>query len=274
MGVHSEEKTTLSYRYDPEVTKIMVALLRRLRGWSRDDLADALGTARSTVWRYEETTGPPDPVQALEEIASAVGLPPRLLDRLLTAVAASRAAVASAADPGNPVKRIGAFASELAAELSDLPHAATDLLLGGDLGLPAPPPRPEDREEAQELWEALSRYDPSTRRILVEESARFRKWPLCERLCAESRQAASPDEAQELAELALRIAEIAPGEPSWRLRLQGYAWAHVASASRARGEMAEAEDALETARRLWEAGAPGDPGILEEGWGVGLERVS
>lgn len=249
----------------------MVALLRSLRGWSRDDLADALGTARNTIWRYEETTGPPDPVQALEEIASVVGLPPRLLERLLTAVAASRAAVASAADPGNPVKRIEAFASELAAELSDFAHAATDLLLGGGLDLSAPPPHPEDREEAPELWEALSRYDASTRRILVEESARFRKWALCERLCAESRRAASPDEAQELADLALRIAELVPGEESWRRRLQGYAWAHVANASQARGEMAEAEEALETARRLWESGAPGDPGLLEEEWGLGLK---
>ncbi|HET9209537.1 MAG TPA: helix-turn-helix domain-containing protein [Thermoanaerobaculia bacterium] len=273
MRVHSEEKTTLSRRYDPEVTRIMVALLRMLRDWSRDDLADALGAARNTIWRYE-AKGPPDPVQALEEIASAVGLPPRLLDRLLSAVAASRAAVESAADPGNPVKRIEAFASEIAVELSDIAHAATALLLGGDPEPPAPPPRPEDREEARELWEALSRHDPSMRRILVEESARFRKWALCERLCAESRQAASPEEAQELADLALRIAELAPGEESWRLRLQGYAWAHVASASRARGETAEAGDAWETARLLWEAGAPGDPGLLEEGWGLGLERVS
>jgi transcriptional regulator with XRE-family HTH domain len=262
----------MSRRYDPEVTRIMVTLLRMLRDWSRDDLADVLGTARSTVWRYE-TAGPPDPVRALEEIASAVGLPLRLLDRLLYAVAASRAAVESAADPGNPFKRIDAFATELSAELADITHAATDLILGDGADLPSPPPRPEDREEARELWEALRRYDSSVRMLLVDESARFRNWALCERICAESRQAATPEEAQELADLALRIAELIPGEESWRRRLQGYAWAHAASASRALGEMAEAGEALGIARRLWEAGAPGDPGILEEPRELGWEAV-
>jgi transcriptional regulator with XRE-family HTH domain len=260
----------MSRRYNPEVTRIMVAVLRMLRDWSREDLAEALGVAPSTVWRYE-SAGPADPAQTLEEIASAVGLSSRLLDRLLSSIAASRTAVASAADPGNPVKRIDAFTSELSAELSDIACAATALVLGErpdlDIGpwtQPAPPPRPEDREEAQELWEALRRHDPSTRRLLVEESARFRKWALCEKLCAESRQAASPEEAQELADLALLIAERVPGEESWRLRLQGYAWAHAANARRAQGDAEEAREAFERARELWETGAPGGPGLLEQ----------
>jgi hypothetical protein len=39
--------------------------------------------------------------------------------------------------------------------------------------------------------------------------------------------------------------------------------AHVASARRALGKVEDAEDALALARGLWEAGAPGDPGLLE-----------
>src|SRR4051794_14603124 len=43
------------------------------------------------------------------------------------------------------------------------------------------------------------------------------------------------DPAKRDSDPALRIAELTPGEERWRLRLQGYAWAHVASARRALG---------------------------------------
>jgi transcriptional regulator with XRE-family HTH domain len=271
--VHSEEKITMSSRDNPENVRMVVAFLRLLRGWSQAELAEAVGLSVSAIWRYEnEDVGNPD--KTLEEIAVAVGLPPRMLDRLFTWIAAARAAVASAADPEDPLRRIDAIAAELAAGLSDIAYAATAEILGGspDLDEIGPwaktftPPRPEDRDEALELWERLARREPSARRMLVEESKKFRKWALCELLCAESVQAAAldTDQALELAELALLIAELAPGEESWRQRLQGYAWAHVGNARRARGDRPGARDAFAHACSLWEAGASGDPGLLEE----------
>ncbi len=258
---------------NPENTRMVVIFLRLLRGWSQAELAEAVGLSASAIWRYEnEDVG--NPGKTLEEIAVAVGLPPRMLDRLFVWVAAARTAVASAADPEDPQRRIDAIAAELAAGLSDIAYAATAEILGGSPGLGEigpwaktfTPPRPEDRDEAPELWERLARREPSTRRVLVEESKRFRKWALCELLCAESVQAAtaSPDQALELAELALLIAGLAPGEKTWRQRLQGYAWTHVANARRARGDRPGARDAFDRARWLWEAGVSGDPGLLEE----------
>ncbi len=259
-------------RDNPEDVKMVVTFLRLLRGWTQAELAEATGLSLSAVWRYEnEDLVYSEPV--LEEIALAVGLPPRMLDRVFTWVAAARAAVASAIDPGDPDRRIDAIAGELTAGLSDLVYSATALILRGSPDLeigpwarPAAPPRPEDREEAEELWEVLKHHEPSTRRVLVEDSRRFQKWALCERLCAESVKAlsGSTDEALELAELALLIAQQTPGEESWRQRLQGYAWAHVANIRQARGDRPGAKDAFDRASLLWEAGAPGDPGLLEE----------
>jgi tetratricopeptide (TPR) repeat protein len=82
-----------------------------------------------------------------------------------------------------------------------------------------------------------------------------------------------PRKARELAELALRIAEVAPGSGPWRDRLQGYAWAFVGNARRACNDLPGAEKAMARARKLWEAGAPGDPGFLEKAWLPGLEAA-
>lgn len=268
----------MSLRPNSEDVKMVVIFLRLLRGWSQAELAEAVGLSVSAIWRYENEDVT-NPGQMLDEIATAVGLPLRMLDRLFLWVGAARSAVASAADPGNTIRLFDSAARELTAELSDVAYAATALVLAGSPELemgpwakPDEPPRPEDRQEAAMLWEYLGRHDTSTRRVLVEESKRFRDWALCELLCAESVQSAgeSPDQALELAELALLIAELAPGEETWRQRLQGYAWAHLGNARRSHGDPSGAKEAFDHARLLWEAGAPGDPGLLEKARVLGL----
>ena len=82
-----------------------------------------------------------------------------------------------------------------------------------------------------------------------------------------------PREALELAELALLIAERLPGDRAWGLRLQGYAWAHVSNARRVCNDLPGAEAAIVRARKLWEAGEPGDPGFLNRAWLPGLEAA-
>jgi transcriptional regulator with XRE-family HTH domain len=274
-AVQPEEKIRMPRRDNPEDLKFVVVFLRMLRGWTQAELAEAAGLSASAISRYEIGDIVPGR-EALEEIALAVGLPLRMLDRVLLWVAAARSAVASATDPGDLDRLADAVAGELAAGLSDLLDTVTAMVLAslpdldtGPWRKSASPPQADDREEAPELWEALQRYEPSTRRVLVEESRRFQKWALCELLCAESVRAAachSADEALELAELALLVAERTPGEESWRLRLQGYAWAHVGHARQARGDKSGAKEAFNHARPLWETGAPGDPGLLEARW--------
>ncbi len=89
---------------------------------------------------------------------------------------------------------------------------------------------------------------------------------LVERVCAESERAAAHDagRALELARLALRVAELAPGEPSWRAGLIGYAQAFVANALRAADDLRAADAALTAAWTLWRLADHGGRSILGE----------
>jgi hypothetical protein len=97
---------------------------------------------------------------------------------------------------------------------------------------------------------------------VVESCRELQLWSLAERLCQESEKAASADQALELARLAVRVAELAPGEEAWRSRLKGYALISLANAQRLGGDPSGAEETFAQARKLWEAGAAGDPGLL------------
>jgi hypothetical protein len=96
---------------------------------------------------------------------------------------------------------------------------------------------------------------------------------LCVLLCEESARAAARDarKAVDLAELALLVAGRVPGPEAWRLRLQGWASAFLGNARRAQGNLAAAEAAFARSHKLWQAGAPGDPGLLDGSRLVELE---
>ena len=127
------------------------------------------------------------------------------------------------------------------------------------------PPAAEDVAGAEALWAELEPCTAAERRMLVEDLEEYRSWALCVRVAAESlaKAANHPREALELAELALLIAELTPGTETWRSRLQGYAWAHVADSRRVCSDLPGAEEALACAVKLWEAGAAADPGLLD-----------
>ncbi|MDP9120604.1 MAG: hypothetical protein M3O15_04425, partial [Acidobacteriota bacterium] len=68
------------------------------------------------------------------------------------------------------------------------------------------------------------------------------------------------------AQVAVRIAKLAAGEELWLSRLQGWALPFLSNALRACNDLPGAETVLARGRALWEAGAPGDPGVLNETW--------
>ena len=130
------------------------------------------------------------------------------------------------------------------------------------------------REQARVLWQRMQKRTPAERRSLVEEDPEFRSWALCELICKESIKAAADnaDRARELADLALLIADLAPGEASWRQRLQGYAWAHVGNARRVRSDLFGADEAFSGVRvELWEKGELGDRELLDGAQILSLE---
>ena len=252
---------------DPEARLAMV-LLRYLRGWrTHGQLAKAAGIGRSQVSTYDEGKRA-IPREALEKVAAAAGFPAYLLDPLLRGLRSFRAAARGRSRAG----RI--FGDGVSADLIVLVQRAADLILEP---LHAAPEiaRPEihDRAEAAALWDRLQACTAAERRMLVEELDEYRTWALCERVARESITAAPnhPREALELAELALLIAERVAGEPLWRWRLQGYAWAHVSNGRRVCNDLPGADDAFVRARKLWEAGAAVGPSLLNAAWVPRLE---
>lgn len=193
-------------------------------------------------------------------MADAAELPRHLLKPTLRALRSFRAVRRGWSRP------LRALGDRFSAELLAFAHAAVEELLPAEApeAVEARAPTAEDRLQVPELWARLERYSPAQRTALVEELEEFRSWTLCEKAAAESLAAAAePRKALDLTNLALEIAGQVSGPETWRQRLQGYAWAHVAKARDILGDPPGAADALARARTLWEAGAPGDPGLLD-----------
>jgi tetratricopeptide (TPR) repeat protein len=134
-------------------------------------------------------------------------------------------------------------------------------------------PAATDRELAAYLWLRLEPRNARQRLAMVEEIEDFQSLALSELAAAKSIEKApsSPADALELAELALRIAELSAGDEWLLQRTQAWAWFHVANARRVTNDLPRCEVALATAKRLWDAGSPGDPGLFNEAIVLALE---
>lgn len=250
---------------DPD-SQLAMVLFRYSQGWDQQELARAAGIAPSQVSVYDRGERPV-PRKVLERMADAAGVPLPLLDPVLRVIHSFRLAAQGRFHEGKALEEV--LVSRLTALVRMSVEVAMEAALEGETPLASPwPPRAEDREEAEDLWLSLAPYTAVQRAALVEEVEELRSWALCEWVAVESAAVApaNPARALELAELSCRIAERVPGPETWSLRLQGYAWAHVAHARRAGRDLAGAEEAQSRARELWDAGAPGDPGLLDESW--------
>ncbi|HEV8580942.1 MAG TPA: helix-turn-helix transcriptional regulator [Thermoanaerobaculia bacterium] len=257
-------------RTRPEISKLLVRLLRSLHDWEQGELAAKAGVAPSTIWRYEQGRIALQP-KSRERLAAAAELPLSLIEAVLVPVleAAYRAVSPFTAETFDDVERAGA---ELGAALAGTGRAAMGLFLSGlEAADREPwertgPPMEADRLEAADAWERLESCTAEERQFLVETCREFHTWALAERLCHESEKvaAATPDYALELAELACRVAELARGDDFFRLRLQGYTLAFLANARRAANGPRGAEADFTLALNLWQAGASPDPGLLAE----------
>jgi transcriptional regulator with XRE-family HTH domain len=257
-------------RHDhPDDLKLLVRVLRELRGWDQMKLATEAGLDPSSISHYETGRTVP-PRKTLERLAAAVGLPlPFVESSLLPALSAARAMAA----PSSAESCSSGSCDDLEPAMMELGRALTAagrstvaaFLARLDsidqawerTGLPAP----EDRIAASDLWKRLEPRSAEERRFLVESCREFQLWALAERLCHESEKAADrPDHALELAWLAHCVAKLVPGEEAWRSRLEGYVLGFLAGALRLGGDLPGAEETTARARQLWEAGA--DPAGL------------
>jgi transcriptional regulator with XRE-family HTH domain/tetratricopeptide (TPR) repeat protein len=250
---------------------IVLTFLRSGQGWSQADLGTAAGIPPTLINEYERGRKRLSR-ERLEHLVAFLGLPPEAIDATLAALAANRASARAPRDspesPAETARRVEALAVRVGTAMTGFARATLSQLTVEGEALHA-------RQRAGLLWDRLKRQTPAERRSAVQKGRRYGTWTLCERVAAESIHKAPnhPKEALELAELALLVAEQIPGERTWGLRLQGYAWAHVSNARRVCNDLPGAEEAMVRARKLWEAGEPGDPGLLNRAWLPGLEAA-
>ncbi|HEX6904258.1 MAG TPA: helix-turn-helix domain-containing protein [Thermoanaerobaculia bacterium] len=236
-------------REDPEDLKVAISFLRVFRGWNQTELARAAGMDKSLISLYELGRKKPSP-KTVERLLKATGVPSFLFEDVLRMIHMVRVAAADLDVESTTI------AEDLAWAVAASLKIALIELLGDleDLDEKELAKEPEkERAEAEELWSTLQPFSPQDRRLLVKEGREFKSWALVERICQECEEVApnDPIQAQEIAELALMVAALVPGNDRWRSRLQGYAWAFMGDARRTAGDVAGAEEAFQRARHLW-----------------------
>ena len=239
------------------------AVLRFFRFATRRSLVEAariLGTGVARLSKLEREEGALSR-EKLEEMLALLDIPPEAIEPALHAL-----------DIAFPPEPPGSPVDPTPGELRSIQGAAAE---AGRAALEATRERLQAkrrraraswaRRQGGSLWQALQSLPPHRRRAAVEGDRRTWTWALAERLCQESERAAAhrADGAMELARLGMRVAELAPGSADWRSRLLGWVWAFVGNARRVQGDLPGAEEAFQRSDRLWEAGAPADPGLLD-----------
>jgi transcriptional regulator with XRE-family HTH domain len=231
---------------------VAVGLIRALRGWNQSVLAKASGIDKSLISRYERGAKVPS-LRTLERLCVAAGVPFSWIERRLPEIAEALAALKE--------KLSGAPGAPSPESFSASGEAEPALVEFGALTRPTPE---KARSEAQELWLLFEKRTASERRILVEGAREYQGWAFCEQLCSASEREAlnDPSKAVELAELAVRVAELSKGEHAL---IEGYAWAFLGNARRVQGDHPGADEAFNLFESLWRAGNLGNPFPLE-GW--------
>ena len=247
----------------PPMPSLALDILRTREGWTQKELAEATGIPANLISDYERGRKKLSR-ERLDFLLAAMGLRPAAAVR--SALKFLQDKEAREPNPPNPESRqIEEIAVESGRLMSGFARSLMTLFTSQGQAL-------EARQQARALWARLKQHDAAQRRALVEKVADFRNWALCELLCEESIKAAgdSAERTLELANLALRVAELTPGEEAWRQRLQGYAWAHVGNARRVKGDPPGADEAFGRSQKLWSAGLRGDSGLLNEARVLGL----
>ncbi len=252
-----------------EESQLLVRVLRAVSGLSQEAMGAAASIDRTTISRYE--TGEMVPTRKhLGRLAAAADLSLPLVEAVLMPVVhliATPAAATLHRIPPPSEDIMTTIKSQAAATLGSGYATLTAALAAGDEPLPFTPPRPQDRDAVPKLWASLASSPPAQWRDLIAHSPAFHTWAFCERLCDESERlaAADPDQALNLAHLGLLAAQHAPGCTAWGASLEGYAWAFVANALRAKGDLPAARAAFNVTRTLRLNASPSPyPGLLAE----------
>jgi tetratricopeptide (TPR) repeat protein len=236
---------------------VTLTALRRRRGWSEEELGDADGISGEMVSLYESGARPLAR-EKLDTFAGHMGFTREEVSFLLQSLESTEPAAEAPRSPVDPSP----------AERRRIRSVAVQVGLGGMALIESHVVKTvrarrarKARRRATAIVESLLTAPPQERRLAIETEE---DWAVAEALAHESEKAA-PDSAWralEIARLAVRAADLSPGDEVWKARLQGYALIFLANALRVGGRFKEADAVFVEARRLFEAGAAADPGLL------------
>jgi tetratricopeptide (TPR) repeat protein len=249
-------------RLVPPLESLVLTLMRRRRGRTEEELGDEAEITSQQVSNLE--VGRRDlSRERLEELAGFLSFDAADVDQGLV----SLQWLYADEEPALPVSPVDPTPRELrviARAVAGIVAALTALIEGSVIAELRARRARRDRRRAERHLQVLLRQPEDRRRLIVEKVRPYQTWALAERLAHASEDAASDsaDKALDLARLACRVAELAPGGEVWRSRLRGYCLAFRANALRVRNDLDEAEADFTEAKRLWEAGAPADRGVL------------
>ena len=245
----------------PDLSLVLM-FLRLSQGWSQAGLGEISGISSNLLNEYERG-GRTSPASGWSTSSLSWGCLPRGSSQALAALAANRVL---RTDAGGLIGRRSVHVPADGGPRRPLRDRDDRRRPPGPLACSRSRGRRSmARQRAGFLWDRLRKRAPAERRALVQQRLPYLTWALCERVAAESIRKAPnhPKEALELAELALLIAERVPGETTWSLRLQGYAWAHVSNARRVCNDLPGAEEAIVPCQEALGGRGAGRSGVVE-----------
>lgn len=246
----------------PSLEGLVLVTLRRRRGVKGEELAERAGV--TPEWIYALEGGKRELTRAyLLKLADLMGYDEAEVDRALTSLGWLYAdAEPQPAPPAEPTPKQRRAIARVMSGLGMLGAQIGEEMVAAQLRAKR---AGKARKRAERRCRELLRHAKERRWLLVEKARAFQTWA-----------SDNAKVAVEIARLACRVAELAPGGEIWRSRLRGYCLAFLANALRVQNEMAEADAMYELAMRLWTAGTIADPGLLAE-WrvldlGISLHR--
>jgi transcriptional regulator with XRE-family HTH domain len=239
-----------------------LAVLRTALNKTQSRLARDSKVKRASISQYEADQTTPD-ASTLERLLTSMGFQWSALDLAgwFLARLFSECTLAEGESCQTPnaeeLEAMAADMTDMAARLTTMARVLRD----GTCDVPESEeenrtPTREDRAAARQCYSQVRGLSRQKQREKLREAPAKIRWALCELLCLESQRlcADDPKQAASLAELALELAGLAPGEEGWRAKLRGLAWAHIGNALRARGEdLPAAETAFASAEESWRA---------------------
>lgn len=214
---------------------LLIRLIRAVKGWSQVELGARSGLGNAQICRYEAEDNIIPSKKNLRRMVDAAGLNLEVLWLVVDVLHAGQGS--RHAEPESP-ENIGEALRELLVRVSVL----------GWKQAPAPPIQ-DPQDEAAALWACLEPRLHWERIVSVEVAPEFHKMTLVVLVCEQSLRAAGndPEQARQLADLAVRIAQLLAEKGA-----EGYALAHVGNAIRVGGQVPESAKVFKTAKRFWD----------------------